>query len=244
MRKLCVAMLLASTSLRLVAQQSTARLLLFGASPGTALHPKDAQASQTATSAFIRQVDHIVIDSDTPEALLRLFTEQLELPVGFPYRSYGSFSSGGVGFGNVILEFIHVQDLHPGLAGVALEPEAIQEASSSLDARGLKHGPAKPVYQPDSSGGQRLGWTTMNLHLPADGFFLCKYNVSVEPRRARIVRSLMHTEAGLLGSTLSRRSWLAFVTWRQLKDSSAACLDHLSKVTPHCGRRERVPTFA
>ena len=188
-----------TASLRLFAQQSTAKQLLFDQSASTAPHPKDAQASLAAASAFIRQVDHIVIDSDTPEALFHLFSEQLELPLGFPYKSYGAFSSGGVGFGNVILEFIHAQGLHPGLVGVAFESATIEEASSTLDARGVRHDPAKPVYQPDSSGGRRLGWTTMELGLAADGFFLCKYNVSVEPRRARIRAELDARNGGPLG---------------------------------------------
>jgi hypothetical protein len=198
-RKLCVPMLLAASSLRLFAQQDAAKQLLVNPSASTAPHPQDAQASRAAAIAFIRQVDHIVIDSDTPEALFHLFSEQLGLPLGFPYKSYGAFSSGGVGFGNVIVEFIHAQGLHPGLAGVAFEPATIEEASSTLDARGVKHDPAKPVYQPDPSGGRRLGWTTMELDLAADGFFLCKYNMSVEPRRARIRQELDARNGGPLG---------------------------------------------
>ncbi len=199
MRRLCVATLLAAASLRLLAQQSTAKQLVSDPAASAAFHAKDGQLSQAAARAFIRQIDHIVIDSDTPEALFHLFSEKLELPLGFPYKSYGAFSSGGVGFGNVILEFIHAQGLHPGLAGVAFEPATIEEASSTLDARGVKHDPAKPVYQPDPSGGQRLGWTTMELGLAADGFFLCKYNVSVEPRRARIRAELDARNGGPLG---------------------------------------------
>jgi hypothetical protein len=198
-RRLCIAMLLAAASVRLFAQQSTTKQMRFDPSASTAPHPKEAQASEAAASRFIRQVDHIVIDSDHPEALFHLFSEQLDLPLGFPYQSYGTFSSGGVGFGNVILEFIHVKDFHPGLVGVAFEPETIEEAPSALDARGVKHGPANPVYQPDPSGGKRLGWTTMDLDLAADGFFLCKYNVSVEPRRARIRQELDARDGGPLG---------------------------------------------
>lgn len=198
MRRLCVAMLLAAASFKLFTRQSTAKELL-DPSESIAQHLKDAQAPRAAAGAFIRQVDHIVIDSDTPEALFHLFSEQLELPLGFPYKSYGTFSSGGVGFGNVILEFIHARGLHPGLAGVAFEPATIEEASSTLDALGVKHDVAKPVYQPDSSGGKRLGWTTMELDLAADGFFLCKYNLSVEPRRTRIRQELDARNGGPLG---------------------------------------------
>ena len=68
-----------------------------------------------------------------------------------------------------------------------------------MDARGVRHDSAKPTYQPNPSGGQRLGWTTMELHLPAEGFFLCKYNNSVEARRTRIREELDARKGGPLG---------------------------------------------
>ena len=99
MRSLCVATLLAAASLRLIAQQTT-----VSQDPSTANSPPPkAQASQTVAGPFIRQIDHIMIVSDSPEALFHLFSEQLELPLGFPFKSYGTFSSGGVGFGNAFL---------------------------------------------------------------------------------------------------------------------------------------------
>ena len=199
MWRLCIAMLLTAAPLLLFGQPSAVKPLFLDPPVSLTPHLKDAKASQSAASAFIHQVDHIVIDSDTPEALFHLFSEQLKLPLGFPFKSYGTFSSGGVGFGNVILEFIHAQGLHPGLAGVAFEPATIEEASSTLDALGVKHDSAKPVFQPDSSGGKRLGWTTMDLDLASDGFFLCKYSVSVEPRRARIRAELDARNGGPLG---------------------------------------------
>ena len=198
MRKLCVVMLLAVASVRLFAQQSTVRQGLSGVVHASLPLPA-AQASQVATSPFIRQIDHIIIVSEHPESLFHLFSEQLELPLGFPFKSYGTFSSGGVGFGNVVVEFIHLPESHPGVTGVALEPATIEEAYVALDARGVKHDAPHPTYQPDPGGGQRLGWTTIELHLPVEGFFLCKYNNSVEPRRTRIRQELDARKGGPLG---------------------------------------------
>ena len=180
-------------------QQTPVQQRMFVQAEASALEAGRAQAPEPAANAFIHQIDHIVIDSDSPEALFHLFLEKLELPLGWPFRSYGTFSSGGVGFGNVILEFIHMPDLHPGVAGVAFEPSSIEEALSGLDARNVKHGPAEPVYQPDTSGGKRLGWTTVDLLLPVDGFFLCKYNTPVIPRRVRISQELQARKGGPLG---------------------------------------------
>jgi hypothetical protein len=83
--------------------------------------------AQPPAGALVRQIDHIMVSSDQPEKLFQLFSEKIELPLGWPFKSYGTFSSGGVGFGNVILELMHLDGGHAGLAGVALEPNSLPE---------------------------------------------------------------------------------------------------------------------
>jgi hypothetical protein len=82
-----------------------------------------AQASHGTPELLVRQIDHIIIRSDEAEGLFRLFSEKLNLPVAWPYRSYGAFSSGGVGFGNVNIELMLRSESRPGsgLRAVALE---------------------------------------------------------------------------------------------------------------------------
>jgi hypothetical protein len=55
-----------------------------------------AQASRQPTEGLVRQIDHIMICSDDPEKIMRLFSEKLLLPVVWAFQSYGTFSSGGV----------------------------------------------------------------------------------------------------------------------------------------------------
>jgi hypothetical protein len=162
---------------------------------------QSTQASHLLAHVLVRQIDHILIGSDEAEQLFRLFSEQLGLPVVWPFRSYGQFSSGGVGLGNVNVELIGSEHRQFGLTGVALEPISLSEVLSRLDAEGLKHGAPSPFSQEDSSGAERLLWTTVNItNLPPAGtVFFCKYNFDVDGRRALINRELESHGGGPLG---------------------------------------------
>jgi hypothetical protein len=160
-----------------------------------------AQASHLAPVA--RQVDHIMISSNEPEQLFRLFSEKLGFPTAWAFQSYGTFSSGGVGFGNVNIEVIAAHGRPTGLVGVALEPDSLSQLVSELDDRGLNHKAPAPFYQKDSSGKDVLRWTTVGLNdlPPAPGFavFFCKYNIDVVARRSSIQRELQGHGGGPLG---------------------------------------------
>jgi hypothetical protein len=161
---------------------------------------QSTQAAHLPPHVWVRQIDHILIGSDEPEQLFRLFSEKLGLPVAWPFRSYGQFSSGGVGFGNVNIELIGSEHRQSGLTGVALEPTSLSEILSGLDAQ-LKHGAPAPFSQKDSSGAERLLWTTVNMtNLPPAGtVFFCKYNFDTDERRAPIKRELESHGGGPLG---------------------------------------------
>jgi catechol 2,3-dioxygenase-like lactoylglutathione lyase family enzyme len=164
-----------------------------------------AQASHPPPDVLVRQIDHILLNSEKPEQLFAFFTEKLGFPVVWPFQSYGTFSSGGVGFGNVNIELTHLKGSPSGLVGVALEPGSASEALvSSLDARGLKHGAPAPVYQKDSSGKERLSWTTVQVTSlpPALGVFFCKYDSAffdLDEGRAMNRRELESHGGGPLG---------------------------------------------
>jgi hypothetical protein len=144
-----------------------------------------------------------MIGSNQPEELFQLFSEKLGFPTAWAFQSYGTFSSGGVGFGNVNIEVIHAQGRQTGLIGVALEPDSVPQLVSGLDDRGLRHKAPAPFYQKDSSGKDVLMWTTVGLNdlPPAPGFavFFCKYNFDVAARRTRIQRELQGHGGGPLG---------------------------------------------
>jgi hypothetical protein len=117
--------------------------------------------------------------------------------------SYGTFSSGGVGFGNVNIELIHRGDRRPGIIGVAMEPGSVPELIAGLDALGLKHGSPEPFSQKDSSGNNRLLWTTVGMTnlppAPASLVFFCKYNFDVDAARIQRQRELQDRGGGPLG---------------------------------------------
>lgn len=164
-------------------------------------HAQVSQASHLPPQALVRQIDHIVIALDEPEMLFRVFSEKLKLPVVWPFASYGAFSSGGVGFGNVNIEVARDERLQAGLARVALEPISLSELLAGLDARGLQHGPPKPYYQKNSSGADHLLWTTVLLTElpPAREIFFCRFSFDVDKRRAKIKRELQKSGGGSLG---------------------------------------------
>src|SRR5687767_14252536 len=95
-------------------------------------------ASQTrgAASQPIRQIDHIMIRTGTPQELFAFFTKTLELPVAWSITSpRAGVVTGGVAFGNVNVEAIQFpgqREARPRLVGLALEPSGLDEALSEL----------------------------------------------------------------------------------------------------------------
>lgn len=161
-----------------------------------------AQASHLPSEGLVRQIDHIIISSDDPEKMMRLLSEKLSLPVAWPFQAYGTFSSGGISFGNVNIEVGRLST-QPGLVGMGLEPKpsSVSEVLVGLDARRLKHAAPDPHYQKDASGENHLLWTTFGVTSlpPADNAFFCKYNHDVDDRRARLQRELQNRSGGPLG---------------------------------------------
>lgn len=163
-----------------------------------------AQASDLQTNHLVRQVDHIIIQSDDPEKTFKLFSETLEFPTAWPFQSYGNFYSGAVNLGNVALEVIHLNARRPGFTGVALEPiasESLPTLIANLEARGLAHDAPDPTSQKDQSGKEYLAWTIISLSqlAPAGTIFFCKYTFDLDPGRAKAAQALHDSGGGPLG---------------------------------------------
>src|SRR4051794_40292921 len=92
--------------------------------------------SIVSDNSTVRQIDHIMIETSEPVTLIELFSKTLGLPVAWPLKSYGPFTSGAVYAGNVNLEFIRFDTSRFGrpidamsridgarLTGIALEPQ-------------------------------------------------------------------------------------------------------------------------
>ncbi len=103
--------------------------------------------------ALVRKVDHFYIPYENAETVFSFLTQVLALPVAWPYKDYGSISSGGVGLGNVNLEILRSSTLvdsfvahRPArIQGIAFEPEPVdEEFLADLDSRGIVHSPPSP----------------------------------------------------------------------------------------------------
>ena len=171
--------------------------VLLGTTFAVGLH------AQSPGKPLVRQIDHIMMSSDEPEQLFRLFSEKLGLPVVWAFQSYGTFSSGGVGCGNVNIELIHLDGRGSGIIGFAMEPDSVSELVTGLDARGLKHSSAEPFTRKDSAGNDRLLWTNVDMTnlapAPVSMVFFCKYNLDVDAGRTRLQRELQNRGGGPLG---------------------------------------------
>jgi hypothetical protein len=160
-----------------------------------------AQTMNRPTERLIHQVDHVILASDNAEALYRLFSEKLQIPIAWRFQSYGTFASGGVSLGSINLELLLAQHGPYGLTRMALEPESLSTVLPALDARDVPHAEPAPYSQKDPSGVDHILWTTVGMPLivPAKTVFLCKYNTDVEERRRRTTDELQKNGGGPLG---------------------------------------------
>ena len=173
-------------------------------------------ASQTrpAASHPIRQIDHIMIRTGTPQELYAFFTETLALPVAWPITSpRAGVVTGGVGFGNVNVEAIQFPgqtDSRPRLVGLALEPSGLDESLAELNRRGITSAEPRPLTAAGPDGSKKTLWTNVTLRQFSDAdnpanatlhIFLSEYSpsyVNVEERRSRLRKQLVERSGGPL----------------------------------------------
>lgn len=138
---------------------------------------------------LVRKLDHVYAVLDDAEAAHRFLVDRLGLPIAWPFSSYGTFASGGVGLGNLNLEFVSAgpgeESQHPArLTGVALEPAVAADEAflAELDRRGIEHSPLMPTP----------GWTNVGLACEDLGpfVFVCDYHVPA-PKDALGRRALL-----------------------------------------------------
>jgi hypothetical protein len=141
---------------------------------------------------FVRRADHVVSAGIHGEAMFRYLTEECGLPVAWPFQDYGGYVSGGVGCGNLNLEFVQRTATNDPssparFTGLALEPHGVLEDRTliDLDQLGLGHGDLVPTP----------GWTTLELlglSQHVDVFF-CDYRIPGardDEVRAELLRSV------------------------------------------------------
>jgi len=155
------------------------------------------------------RVEHFFVASDEAQALFTYFKDTFQLPEVWPFKAFGSFSSGGLSLGNVVLEFmLSGRDNEPGktrFQGIAFEPTGNAEMTRlELAKRNIPHTlgrtsePGAPVRQ------ARVGWENVGLtdFPPKNKFvFFCDYKDRGRNRAGRKAASdaLVKRMGGPLG---------------------------------------------
>ncbi len=181
-----------------------ALLLLSGTMPAV-----PAQAGRPR-SHVVRQVDHIVVESDDPAGLFRFFTRTLGLPEAWHTAEGGTFRTGGVGVGNVTLAVRPAADRtgrggRARYAGLAFEPYPLDDALRELGLRALPHAPPDSTRGPLPNGEPGTLWTTVALpSLSGPGLSVFLYETSpayLDPRirRIQLANRLTLQQGGALG---------------------------------------------
>ncbi len=144
----------------------------------------------------IKKVEHFYISSNNATNIFQILTEQFGLPLVWDYQNWGSFSSGGITLGNVVLELIESQPEQTlTYYGIALEPsQSLRRTIPFLDSVNIPHGRINKASE----------WSTMSLNniLPDSiNLFLCDYHDRdfIELDRKKAVDKLVLNNGGALG---------------------------------------------
>lgn len=159
---------------------------------------------------IVRQVDRILIETGNPEALFRLFTETLHVPVAWPMEDHETYTSGSVSAGDVTLEFYRYGSGRSGtenarFTSLFLEPYSMDEALRKMRVSGTPYD-SPEFYKatlPDGSVG--TAWTTValpSLSTPSLSVALFEYSplfLNMEVRRKQFGNRLTLNSGGPLG---------------------------------------------
>lgn len=151
------------------------------------------------------KIDHVGVCMPGAEEAFRFCRDRLALPVAWPFAHYGATHSGGIGLGNLNLEFLNPgrpslaphQPARIGLVALQPAPRTVDDLTAALDHRGVPH------QGPVTTGSQVSGFT--NVYLGPFGIdlgFFCSYHYPGAHDNA--VRAASLSAAG--GGALALRS--------------------------------------
>lgn len=182
---------------------------------------------------LVEGVDHVYVPMTDAGAAFTVLTEHLELPVLWPFTSFGSFSSGGVSVGSIKLELIDANPVSPWslahhpprIQGVAFRPARPVDATylAELQERGLAC--SEPEHF-ERDG--RPAWTNVYLTdmlSDTSGAFVCDYHLPGPKDLGLRQRVLEECDGGRLGIVdvvelviLTRDAAAARDRWQRLLD--------------------------
>ncbi len=190
-----------------------------------------ALAVDAAPPAVVSRVDHFVVEDSQATELFKLLTEQFRLPVIWPMSNFGPFRSGGVFFGNAVVELGHLEGAadsgHAQWQEIAFAPQESAAASiQALDARHILHDPPED-YAPkvDGKPGAAL-WTNIQVRDKGQGklgISICDYPSGTKADVRAAADDLARVQGGPLGLlgvkevSIETGDWLeAGVRWQKL----------------------------
>jgi hypothetical protein len=153
---------------------------------------------------LLKRIDHVMVESKDPSEAIKLFHGTLGLPLAWPLKDHGFYWSGGIGFGNVNIEYISFKNSEKGLnrlAGVAFEAnEKLDKAIQVLKEKGIPH---------------RIGERTENytsLIFELEGYrtllFICEYGYPVKEWKEMLRREFSRSGGGIPGVKEVKKVWL------------------------------------
>lgn len=139
-------------------------------------------ASSWASEAYLERLDHFYAVSPEAEKLLEFFSHDLQLPLAWPYRSYQSFASGAVTFGNVAFEVARFPSTtsndRTDFRGIAFLPSAhAPEVRTQYESAGVELGESRP-FVTSTDGVEQVLWENMTftrLSSTSMTVFICDY---------------------------------------------------------------------
>ena len=166
-----------------------------------------AIAAQTLGEPIISRIDHNLIEQRATDDSFQLLANQLQIPVTWPMVKYGPFSSGGLYFGNVVLEFGQFAALggvapeSPRIAGIAFQPLTSAASITGLKQHQIAHGPVEP-FNTYRDGKTQTLWTNVRINGigPSDSLlFVCEYHFDSKLRQTAAYDELQKRIGGPLG---------------------------------------------
>ncbi len=139
---------------------------------------------QAEDQPLATRIEQFYLESDKAQSLFTYFKDTFQLPEVWPFFERGTFGSGGLSLGNVVMEFVSFphkkrEPMKTEFQGIAFEPARTADATlAELIQRNIPNTDVR-TYKHQIAGGQaQIEWSSVGLKdfppTEADIFF-CDY---------------------------------------------------------------------